>query len=64
MTGAAATAARLARAALTCVADPADPVLAALLRSHTPVEIVAALTAGRVPGGSGSHRGSPGRSVR
>src|SRR5690348_7908737 len=62
MTGAEQTAIRLARAALTCVADPADPVLAALLRSHTPVEIVAALTAGRMPGGPGGRAGSGERS--
>jgi DNA processing protein len=43
------TAERLARAALTCVAEPGDPVLGALLHSCTPAEIVAALTAGRVP---------------
>jgi DNA processing protein len=40
---------RLARAALTCVAEPGDPVLGILLRSCPPAEIIAALTAGRVP---------------
>jgi DNA processing protein len=57
-----AAAARLARAALTCAADPGDPVLAALLRSHTPVEIVAALTAGRMPGAAAAPAGARGRS--
>jgi DNA processing protein len=42
---------RLARAALTCIAEPGDPAMAALLRQFPPAEIVAALTAGGVPGG-------------
>lgn len=40
---------RLARAALTCVAEPGDKILGVLLRSCPPTEIVAALTAGRAP---------------
>jgi DNA processing protein len=40
---------RLARAALTCVAEPGDPVMGALLRVCSPAEIVAALVQGRVP---------------
>jgi DNA processing protein len=40
---------RLARAALTCVAEPGDPVMGALLRTCAPGEIVAALVQGRVP---------------
>jgi DNA processing protein len=40
---------RLARAALTCVAEPGDPVMGALLRVCPPAEIVAALVQGRVP---------------
>ncbi|HEY1323487.1 MAG TPA: DNA-processing protein DprA [Streptosporangiaceae bacterium] len=40
---------RLARAALTCVAEPGDPVLGLLLRCCPPAEIIAALTAGRTP---------------
>jgi DNA processing protein len=40
---------RLARAALTVVAEPGDPVLGVLLRSCPPTEIIAALTAGRAP---------------
>src|SRR5262245_10564342 len=40
---------RLARAALTCVAEPGDPVLGALLRSCTPAEIVTALVQRRAP---------------
>jgi DNA processing protein len=60
---------RLARAALTCVAEPGDPVMGALLRTCGPAEIVAALVQGRVPvpatgragaAGPGRHR-LPGR---
>ena len=40
---------RLARAALTCVAEPGDPVMGALLRSCAPAEIVTALVQGRAP---------------
>src|SRR5215470_2042404 len=40
---------RLARAVLTCVAEPGDPVMGALLRTCAPAEIVAALVQGRVP---------------
>src|SRR5215471_9074567 len=40
---------RLARAALTCVAEPGDPVMGALLRCCGPAEIVTALVQGRVP---------------
>src|SRR6266480_1197538 len=40
---------RLARAALTCVAEPGDPVMGALLRTCAPAEIVNALVQGRVP---------------
>jgi DNA processing protein len=40
---------RLARAALTWVAEPGDPAMGALLRSCSPAEIVAALTEGRLP---------------
>ena len=40
---------RLARAALTCVAEPGDPVMGALLRTCSPAEIVTALVRGRVP---------------
>ena len=40
---------RLARAALTCVAEPGDPVMGTLLRSCSPAEIVTALVRGRVP---------------
>jgi DNA processing protein len=39
----------LARAALTCVAEPGDPVMGALLRSCAPAEIVTALIQGRAP---------------
>ncbi|HET7245192.1 MAG TPA: DNA-processing protein DprA [Streptosporangiaceae bacterium] len=51
---------RVARAALTWVAEPGDPTMGALLRFCSPAEIVAALTEGRMPlpaatvsGGSG-----------
>jgi DNA processing protein len=40
---------RLARAALTCVAEPGDPVMGALLRTCSPAEIVTALVRGRAP---------------
>ncbi len=40
---------RLARAALTYVAEPGDPVMGALLRSRAPAEIVTALIQGRAP---------------
>ena len=40
---------RLARAALTYVAEPGDPVMGALLRTCAPAEIVAALVQGRAP---------------
>jgi DNA processing protein len=40
---------RLARAALTYVAEPGDPVMGALLRTCAPAEIVAALIQGRAP---------------
>jgi DNA processing protein len=40
---------RLARATLTCVAEPGDPVMGALLRTCAPAEIVTALVQGRVP---------------
>ncbi len=40
---------RAARAALTWVAEPGDPVMGALLRYCSPAEIVAALTEGRMP---------------
>src|SRR6266566_10040483 len=54
---------RLARAALTCVAEPGDPVMGALLRTCAPAEIVTALVRGRVPaptaGGAGPGRRRP-----
>ena len=40
---------RVARAALTWVAEPGDPAMGALLRRCSPAEIVAALTDGRMP---------------
>jgi DNA processing protein len=40
---------RLARAVLTCVAEPGDPVMGALLRVCAPAEIVAAMYEGRHP---------------
>jgi DNA processing protein len=54
---------RLARAALTCVAEPGDPVMGALLRTCSPAEIVTALVRGRVPvpaaGAAGPGRDRP-----
>jgi DNA processing protein len=40
---------RVARAVLTYLAEPADPVLAALLQVSSPAELVAAVAAGRLP---------------
>ena len=40
---------RLARAALTYVAEPGDPLMGALLRTCAPAEIVTALIQGRAP---------------
>jgi DNA processing protein len=40
---------RIARAVLTYLAEPGDPVLGALLGACEPAEIVTAVTAGRVP---------------
>ena len=51
---------RLARAALTCVAEPGDPVMGALLRTCAPAEIVTALVQGRVPAPAAGAAG-PGR---
>ncbi len=53
---------RLARAALTYVAEPGDPVMGALLRICAPAEIVAALGEGRmpVPGPARSGEAGPG----
>jgi len=44
---------RLARAALTCVAEPGDAAMGALLRVCEPAAIITALTEGRAPGGAG-----------
>jgi DNA processing protein len=44
---------RLARAILTCVAEPGDAAMGTLLRTCAPAEIIAALTEGRTPAGSG-----------
>jgi DNA processing protein len=51
---------RLARATLTCLAEPGDVVLGALLRTCDPVRIVAALTEGRAPSGAGRVAGLEG----
>ncbi len=40
---------RIARAVLTYLAEPGDPVLAALLEVSTPADLVAAVAAGRLP---------------
>jgi DNA processing protein len=48
---------RLARAALTCVAEPGDAAMGALLRTCAPVQIIAALNEGRVPSGAGGVAG-------
>ena len=44
---------RLARAALTYLAEPGDSLLGALLRDREPDEVVAAIVAGRLPAGAG-----------
>ena len=43
---------RLARAALSCLAEPGDEVMGALLRTCSPAEIVTALTEGRARPGN------------
>jgi DNA processing protein len=48
---------RLARAALSCLAEPGDEVMGALLRTCSPAEIVTALTEGRAPAGSAASGG-------
>ncbi len=40
---------RFARIALSCVTDPGDPVLGALLRACSPAEVLAAICAGQAP---------------
>lgn len=55
---------RLARAALTCLAEPGDPVMGALLRQCPPARIVAALVAGRSPLPAGTRPGAGGRPAR
>jgi len=55
-----AAAERVARAALTFVAEPGDEVMGALLRACSPVEIVAALTQGRMPLAAASPDGGVG----
>ena len=45
---------RFARIALSCVADPGDPVLGALLRRRrTPAQVLAAICAGQLDAGAG-----------
>ena len=51
---------RLARAALTYVAEPGDPVMGALLRSCAPAEIVTALIQGRAPVAAAGPAAPPG----
>jgi DNA processing protein len=41
---------RFARTALSCVADPGDLVLGALLRAYSPADVLAAICAGQAPG--------------
>jgi DNA processing protein len=53
---------RLARAALTCLAEPGDPVMGALLGRCDAAEVVAAIISGRLPGpaaGEHGHRLGP-----
>jgi len=51
---------RLARAALTYVAEPGDPVMGALLRRCAPAEIVTALIQGRAPVATAGPAAPPG----
>jgi DNA processing protein len=51
---------RAARAVLSCVAEPGDEVMGALLRTCSPAEIVAALTEGRMPVPAGAPPGGAG----
>lgn len=59
---------RAARAALTYLAEPGDPVLAALLAVCEPAEVIASAAAGRVPaaasGGGGPLSGQPASRAR
>ena len=57
---------RVARALLTYMAEPGDPVLAAWLEMATPGDAVAAITAGRppLPGGAARARRAAGREGR
>lgn len=51
---------RFARAVLTCLAEPGDEVLAALLDAHRAVDIVTAVRAGRLPAAGPAGRGAAG----
>jgi DNA processing protein len=51
----------LARAALTYLAEPGDPALGALLEACEPAEVVAAITAGTLPGTGPACGESPAR---
>jgi DNA processing protein len=55
---------RVARAALTCVAEPGDEVMGALLRTCAPAEIVSALTEGRMPVAAGARTGASAEEAR
>jgi DNA processing protein len=57
---------RLARATLTCLVEPGDSLLGALLRDREPAEVVAAIRAGRLPAGTvpGHDRGAVTRALR
>jgi DNA processing protein len=51
----------LARASLTYLAEPGDPALGALLEACEPTEVVAAITAGTLPGTGPARGQSPAR---
>jgi DNA processing protein len=55
---------RVARATLSCVAEPGDPVMGALLRDCSPAAIVASLMAGRSPVAAGPPRSGCGAAGR
>ena len=48
---------RFARTALSCVTDPGDPVLGALLRTCSPAAVLAAICAGQAPASVPAGRG-------
>ena len=52
---------RLARARLTCLAEPGDTLLSALIGRHGPADAVAAIVRGKLPADLGDLSGGPAR---